>query len=207
MTSYKVGYSTLRSQAKPENNLRYLHYKIDWNIYKHLIKHSNYKRYMIVRHPYNRFLSLFNDKFRKQPQRILDNLHTWENVHQCLYPFLNIDANNLDTDIAEKFLAMSIADFLKILPKVVHLDEHFMPQHTSSTYYFLNRFPLKMRVDRCFRMENDLDELSGLTGLNFGKVSNSSDSKKLKSSLYSEDLVVLNKIYATDFKLGNYQME
>jgi hypothetical protein len=74
LTSYKVGYSTLQSQS--QSDLKYIHYLINFTIYRHLVKYFKYKRYLIVRNPYNRFLSLFSDKYRKQPQRILEKLHT-----------------------------------------------------------------------------------------------------------------------------------
>ncbi len=70
-TSYKVAFSTLKSQK----DLTYLNYKLDFSIIKHIIKHFNFKRYLIVRDPYERICSLFSDKYRKQPERILRGEH------------------------------------------------------------------------------------------------------------------------------------
>jgi hypothetical protein len=120
LTSYKVGYSTLQSQAK--SDLKYIHYLINFTIYKHLVKHFRYKRYLIIRNPYDRFLSLFSDKYRKQPLRIHEKLHTWENVHTSLFPHLNIKQDDSDEIIVSKFLEMTISDFIKLLPLVVNKD-------------------------------------------------------------------------------------
>ena len=203
-TSYKVGYSTLMSQEK--SGLSYLHYIIDFQIFKHLIKHFNYRRYVIVRNPYHRFLSLFSDKFRKQPQRILDGLHSWENVHTCLFPHLNIKPADPDKTIASKFLDMTISDLIKLIPLVIKEDQHFMPQTVTSQFRLFDVFPLNIRINGFFRIEDQLVELSELTGIDFGVKKNTSNSKQLKDKLSGKDFLVLNKFYKNDFLLGNYTM-
>jgi hypothetical protein len=157
LTSYKVGYSSLLSQEG--SGLNYLHYIIDFPIIKHLTKHFNYKRYVIVRNPYYRFLSLFSDKYRKQPQRILDGLHSWENVHICLFPHLNIKQSDSDKTIASKFFEMSISDFIKLIPLVISNDEHFMPQTATKQFRLFDRFPINLRINGFFRIEDQQAEL------------------------------------------------
>lgn len=205
LTSYKVGYSTLLSQD--QHILNYLHYIISFPIFKHLIKKFNYKRYLIIRNPYDRFLSLFSDKFRKQPKRILDGLHTWENVHICLFPYLNIKHGESDASIASKFLDMKISEFLKLLPLVLHKDEHFMSQSTTKQFRLFNRFPINLRMDGYFRLEDQQQEIAKLTGIDFGIKKNISNSNKLKNNLTEDDLLILNRIYEKDFLLGNYTVE
>ena len=204
LTSYKVGYSSLLSQEK--SSLNYLHYIIDFPIFKNLIKHFSYKRYVIVRNPYNRFLSLFSDKYRKQPQRIIDGLHSWENVHTCLFPYLKINPADPDKIIASKFLDMTISEFIKLLPLVINADQHFMPQTATKQFRLFNIFPVSIRINGFFRIEDQLVELSGLTGIDFGIKKNTSNSKQLKDKLSQKDLLVLNKLYKNDFLLGNYTM-
>ena len=202
LTSYKVGYSSLLSQEG--SGLNYLHYIIDFPIIKHLTKHFNYKRYVIVRNPYYRFLSLFSDKYRKQPQRILDGLHSWENVHKCLFPYLNIKPADPDKTIALKFLDMTISEFIKLLPLVINADQHFMPQTATKQFRLFDIFPVSIRINGFFRIEDQLVELSGLTAIDFGIKKNTSNSKQLKDKLSQKDLLVLNKLYGNDFLLGNY---
>lgn len=203
ITSYKVGYSTLMAQQS--QSFKYLHYEVNRDIFKHLVKNFHFKRYCIVRHPYERFASLFSDKYRKQPRRILEKLHTWENVHKCLYPYLQISTNDTDEVIASKFLEMQHSDFLKILPKVIDEDAHFTPQNSSRAYNLWNQFSLKLPIHRYFRLEDQLDELVELTGLNFDVTANSSNSKNIQEILTKQDRKLLDNIYAKDFKLGNYK--
>lgn len=202
LTSYKVGYSSLLSQEG--SGLNYLHYIIDFPIIKHLTKHFNYKRYVIVRNPYNRFLSLFSDKYRKQPQRIIDGLHSWENVHTCLFPYLNIKPTDPDKIIASKFLDMTISEFIKLLPLVINADQHFMPQTATKQFRLFDIFLVSIRINGFFRIEDQLLELSRLTGIDFGIKKNTSNSKQLKDKLSQKDLILLNKLYKNDFLLGNY---
>ena len=204
LTSYKVGYTSLLSQE--ESGLNYLHYIIDFPIFKNLIKHFLYKRYVIVRNPYYRFLSLFSDKFRKQPQRILNGLHNWENIHRCLFPYLKINPADQDKTIACKFLDMTISDLIKLIPLVINDDQHFMPQTVTNQFRLFNIFPVNIRINGFFRIEDQLVELSGLTGIDFGIKKNTSNSKQLKNKLSQKDLLVLNKLYKNDFLLGNYTM-
>ena len=204
LTSYKVGYSSLLSQEG--SGLNYLHYIIDFPIIKHLTKHFNYKRYVIVRNPYYRFLSLFSDKYRKQPQRILDGLHSWENVHICLFPHLNIKQSDSDKTIASKFFEMSISDFIKLIPLVISEDEHFMPQTATKQFRLFDRFPINLRINGFFRIEDQQVELTKLTGIDFGVKKNTSNSKQLKNKLSEKDLILLNKLYKNDFLLGNYKI-
>jgi hypothetical protein len=189
LTSYKVGYSSLLSQEG--SGLNYLHYIIDFPIIKHLTKHFNYKRYVIVRNPYYRFLSLFSDKYRKQPQRILDGLHSWENVHICLFPHLNIKQSDSDKTIASKFFEMSISDFIKLIPLVISNDEHFMPQTATKQFRLFDRFPINLRINGFFRIEDQQAELTKLTGIDFGVKKNTSNSKQLKNKLSEKDLILL----------------
>ena len=202
LTSYKVGYSTLLSQE--QSGLKYLHYIINFSIFKYLIKYFSYKRYVIVRNPYNRFLSLFSDKYRKQPQRIIDGLHSWENVHTCLFPYLNIKPGDPDKIIASKFLDMTISEFIKLLPLVINADQHFMPQTATKQFRLFGIFLLSIRINGFFRIEDQLLELSGLTGIDFGIKKNTSNSKQFKDKLSQKDLILLNKLYKNDFLLGNY---
>ncbi len=202
LTSYKVGYSTLLSQE--QSGLKYLHYIINFSIFKYLIKYFSYKRHLIVRNPYNRFLSLFSDKFRKQPQRILDGLHSWENVHICLFSHLNIKQSDSDKTIASKFFEMSISDFIKLIPLVISEDEHFMPQTATKQFRLFDRFPINLRINGFFRIEDQQAELTKLTGIDFGVKKNTSNSKRLKDKLSEKDFLVLNKFYKNDFLLGNY---
>lgn len=201
-TSYKVGYSTLYSQQS--NGFKYLHYKIEWVIYKHLIKHFHYKKFMIIRHPYRRYLSLFNDKFRKQPKRILEKLHKWENVHLCMFPYLGLNVEDSDEEIAARFLKMSREEFLTILPKVIDKDEHFQTQTTTKTYRLLKFINIPFKINKYFRIEDELGLLKEKIGVDFSIVKNKSGNTYQTEQLSRKEKVELDRIYAKDFPLGNY---
>jgi hypothetical protein len=199
-----VAYSTL--VAQDGEGLNYIYYRVNFSIYRHLLKHFAYKRYLIVRNPYNRFLSLFADKYRKQPQRILDKLHTWEKVHTCLFPYLGISPGDADDTIARAFMNMQISDFLAILPKVINEDEHFMPQMASRQLKLSNQISINLKINGSYRLEDQQDELSRLTGIDFGVQKNKSNSTNYKNVLTNEDLEILNNLYKQDFGLGKYEI-
>ena len=121
-----------------------------------------------------------------------------------MYPHLQITANDSNEEIASKFLEMQPSDFLNILPLVIQKDLHFSPQTHSFTFSFFNRIPIKLRIDGFFRMEDQLDELAALTGLNFEITANPSNSKKTETLLSTADKLILDHIYKYDFPLGGY---
>ncbi|WP_053971348.1 sulfotransferase family 2 domain-containing protein [Mangrovimonas sp. ST2L15] len=203
-TSYKVAYSTLQNQSGGE--LKYLSYKLNYPVFRHILKHYSYNKYLLVRNPYDRFLSLFSDKFRKQPERILGGLHTWENVHTCMFPYLGLSNTDSDEMIADKFLTMQLSELISFLPKGILLDEHFMSQKSTIQISAFNKIPIAVPMKKILRLEDQKEDFSKLTGINLGIKRNTSNSKEYKGELSKEDLVVLNRIYKEDFEQGNYQM-
>ena len=197
---YKVGYSTFLSQKN--SGLRYLHVLINFPVFKHLIKYFYFKRILVIRHPYNRFISLFSDKYRKQPLRIIEGLHTWENTHKCLYKHLGITHEMTDKEIASKFLALKISDLIALLPKIIEEDAHFWPQSYSTNFSLFN---LKIPVKYVFQIERDAARIRDLTNIDLSVVKNKSDSDKFELSL--NDKEKLSKIYKSDFKLGGYNQD
>ena len=101
---------------------------------------------------------------------------------------------------------MTISDLIKLIPLVINDDQHFMPQTVTNQFRLFNIFPVNIRINGFFRIEDQLVELSGLTGIDFGIKKNTSNSKQLKDKLSQKDLLVLNKLYKNDFLLGNYTM-
>lgn len=205
LNSYKVGYSTLCSKSR--NGLKQIHYIMDWQVYKHLIRLYDFKTYFLVRHPYKRFFSLFYDKFRKQPQRILNNEHKWENVHFCLFSKLGIKKENSDEQIANRFFEMQPSELVSFLPDIYQCDAHFFSQKKTNTYYFLDNYSLPLRVNGYFRMEDQMEDFEKVTGLNMGIFNNESRSNEQSQSLSSQDKLILNSLYKDDFLLGNYKMD
>lgn len=202
-TSYKVAYSTLQNQSG--GDLKYLSYKLTYPIFRHILKYYSYDKYLLVRNPYDRFLSLFSDKFRKQPERILSGLHKWENIHTCMFPYIGLSNSDSDDVIANKFLTMQLSDLISLLPELVHLDEHFMPQKKTVQYDAFSRVPITIPMKKIFKLEDQKENFSHFTGVNFDIRRNTSNSNRFKGKLTTEDLLVINRIYKEDFKLGNYQ--
>jgi hypothetical protein len=101
---------------------------------------------------------------------------------------------------------MTISDFLKILPLVINEDEHFMPQRTTKQWKWFNKYPISLRIDGYFRLEDQQEYVTHLTGIDFGVKKNTGNSKKLKDSLTNMDFLILNTVYKKDFVLGNYTM-
>ena len=195
--SYKVGYSTFLSQKNL--GLRYLHVFINLPVFKHLIKYLHFERILVMRHPYNRFISLFSDKYRKQPLRVMKGLHTWENAHKCLYKHLEINDGMTDKEIASKFLTLEISTLIALLPEIIEEDAHFWPQSYLRNFSLFN---IKMPINYVFQIERDAARIRDLTNVDLGVIKNKSDSDKFELSL--NDKEKLSKIYKSDFELGGY---
>ncbi len=204
-TSYKVAYSTLRNQSC--NDLTYIHYRITLPVLKHIIKHYKYKRYLIVRHPIKRTISLFSDKFRKQPKRILEGLHNWENCHKVIFPLLNIHLNETDANISEKISKLSLHRFILLLPKIINSDDHYFPQSDARSFYFFKKLKIKIPIHKIFRIEDESKKIQIITGINLNKKLNTSESNKFLSQLNENDKIIINKLYKKDFKLSNYKID
>lgn len=201
-TSYKVAYSTLMSAQN--SDLKYLHHEIDFTIFKHLIKHFYFQRYQLTRHPYDRFLSLFKDKYRMEPKKIQNPDFKWQPIHYLLLPYLGLNKSATDTNIARAFLNMDINDFVQLLPKIYLLDGHIAPQKHASALKISDARYISLRVDKYFKIESDKDEISQFTGIDFNQKRNVTNSSNLFNEFNSSSLSILQKLYKEDFNLGNY---
>ena len=203
LTSYKVGQTTLKRLGE-EQDLKYLNHKIDFRIYKHFLKHINFKKYQLIRHPYNRFVSLFKDKFRVQPNKFQDEYCNWQPIHYLIMPYLGLDKNATNNHISETFLNLNINDFVLLLPKIYLLEGHLTPQKHTSSLKIINSFYLPIRIDKFLKIEENQEGISKITGVDFNIKRNVTNSSDLLTGLNSKSYVILNSIYKRDFTLGNY---
>ena len=64
-----------------------------------------------------------------------------------------------------------------------------------------------MRVDNYYKLEDQKDEISKITEVNFkSKQNNVTKSINLLEGINSKSTAILSKLYKKDFTLGNYKM-
>jgi len=175
-------------------------------LFRHLVKHFQYKRYLIVRNPYNRISSLFSDKYRKLPKLILDGRFEWESAHKVLYPFLNVDNHRSDTEIAETFMKLELSDFINLLPSIIFKDHHFIPQNMARGLRIYGNNYLYLPVHNVFSLENDIASIQQRMHLDFSIKKNTSNSGKYMDLLSRKEIMIVNKLYKCDFPLGKYNV-
>lgn len=205
-TSYKVAFSTLMFEVERGAELKYLHKTVDFNVYRHLIKYFHFNSYQLIRNPYDRFLSLFSDKFRNQPKIYEDRNFKWQPVHKLVMPYLNLKTSDSNEKKAVAFLDMSIDNFCEILPEIYLKDGHLSPQKYSASLRILNFRYVPIRMSKYYKIENHKGKISDVIGIDFSKKRNVSNSEDLNKEFTAEAIQIINQLYADDFELGAYDI-
>ena len=160
---------------------------------------------MIVRNPYERLVSCFNDKFRKIPAE----RSGWQDIHLVLFPQLGLAPDDADEVVRERLLGTGFAEFIEMLPKAYRTDAHTRPQSD-----LLQKFPgidprwwLK-RISLARMEKLDAVELRQQWGIDVAIRQNFTG----RSGNYTEYFTprcfaIANKLYALDFELFGYPVQ
>ncbi len=157
LTSFKVMYSFLKCQNSLERVL--------WG--KHTLPIALSNRFfgapegiVLFREPENRFLSYFNDKFRKTPKKMLaENRLRPKDLQHCQRLWL--EHIGMDTDdvaaCCQALLETSLESVVAWLPTSYHQDPHTLSQ--LECLYFQRRcIKLRLAISKVFLIDNP-DEL------------------------------------------------
>ena len=221
ITSFKVTYSTLA--AHDSLSEKFLTNYLDCIRFKG--QQSQKQTVMLVRNPYDRIVSFFEDKFIRHPnmpasKRVkYSDRDGWQACQIVFFPYLNINSSTPPNTIATKLKNTSFSQFVSCLPRVYLQDEHLIPQinnikfQTSinssidSSKYSDRLIHINLNVDKIIKIEAlDREYMKQQFGLDFSIIKNRNpDQKPLASYFNSSSLLeTINSLYEKDFNYFNY---
>lgn len=202
LTSFKVMYSFLKCQNSLERVL--------WGKHTLSVALSNRlfgspEGIVLFREPENRFLSYFNDKFRKTPRKMLaeQRLHP-TNLQHCQRLWLEHIGMNTDDVVSccQALLETPLESVVDWLPTSYHKDPHTLSQ-LECLYFQRPRVKLRLAISKVFLMDNpgELQAFGQLLELDTScKVHHTQDIQE-KTTLTESARETLRRIYKADSDL------
>lgn len=206
VTNYKVMYSTLlrQKQLKVLRGVGFLWYYFYYSIFYP----GTFKKYLIVRDPYRRLVSFFNDKFR---QVLLDypNHDEWQQCQQLFFEPLGIAKDASAKDIRQSLLETTFDKVIALLPRVYTQDKHLTPQAWAKKKCFKKlgiRLCVNMSYDRVIKMEDTsaLHDLAKELELDLNINVNKTKSRQQPIVWDETSKAIVNKLYKNDFETFKY---
>lgn len=205
-TSYKVMY-TLFCQQSSLQVVAHIH--MTPLIYlQQLTKFGTLPHYLIVRNPYHRVESFYKDKLRKE---FLRHCRPYDQIERCqrvFFPYLQIRPQDSPQEICEKFLGLSFAQFVELLPEIYREDAHFSPQVLTTKLHFQDRPILPLTFTRILKLEaqDDLHYLEKRLHLNLSQKINSTEKIVLSNPWTLPLRTIVNDLYQADFDRFDYEL-
>ncbi|WP_309396900.1 sulfotransferase family 2 domain-containing protein [Cerasicoccus maritimus] len=168
-----------------------------------LVRTPGAKLLIVMRNPYERTVSCFKDKYRKQPTRIHEANFEWQYCHDLVFQQIGVRLDASDEEKAAALLELSFQRFMKILPKIYMSDGHFSPQYWALRIHWAGRRLPGLGRFKVVHMENP-DELETLPSLEFSVFSNSTKHISADFDWDEESRAIVQKLYHKDFILGGY---
>jgi hypothetical protein len=158
---------------------------------------------VVSRNPYERTISAFRDKFRQVPLLSRAPEFEWQRANTVFFPLLGIDPRSPKERIAERLQAVSLSEFIGLLPHVYRIEGHFQPQHWIRYLRIRGRRCVPMPACDMIRMENP-DELATLPDIDLTRRPNSTEQFAKGVELSGEDRIRIAALYKRDFSLFSY---
>ena len=134
---------------------------------------SKYKHFLIVRNPYRKLISFFQDKFRVFPSEAQDDFtwHQWESSHKVFFPHLGINRMISAVEIMDKLIYMRFDRFIHLLPKVYLIELHLWPQNYIRNLMYGRILLRQIHFDQVLKMESidDMRFMGNELGLDLSK--------------------------------------
>lgn len=161
----------------------------------------------LVRNPYNRVESFFNEKLRKKVKMVTDSSNPYRlKLHQeIFYKYASIvESDSLETK-QKKLLEFSWEQYIKALPNVFHLDEHLRPQSQALQRRIKRWLPFNFSYDQIIHIEKneEMKELSENFGIDISvQLNKTNPNEEIKWTGLRRQII--NEIYYKDFINFNY---
>jgi len=166
--------------------------------------------YLLVRNPYARIVSFFEDKFRSHPvlerERGFTGFDEWQDCQQIFFDQLDIDSSIDSPEIISRQLeAVSFGEMVEVLPEVYRNDPHLRPQIEICKLRW-RQLSLHIRFDRIIPIEEmDAAFMRERLGVDITQRYNSTDRSSYEKYLSPDTLPVLNAVYCKDFECFGYE--
>ncbi len=180
ITNYKVMYSSLKKQK-------------EWKKSKNwLVRLLPYRKFGLVRDPYDRLVSFYFDKLHKS----LDDSDYFVRSQRIFFPVLGLEK----ASPIEKYQALKAIDlnkFIGLLPEVHDKNRHLHPQHWVFE---------KLNMDKFLPIENEKAQQLMQDELDIDLQIKANVTQKDDIRWQPESRKMVNEIYKKDFEEYGYEM-
>ena len=151
---------------------------------------------MLVRDPYKRVISIYNNKFKnfQYPDQTL------QYIHKIFLKSLYKDKKFKNLNVSEILNSITFDDFLLSLKKVYELDGH-----TKLQSKILIDYKVKMKNLKIIKIENKMGLGSFFENLNLKIPHLNKNNLKGIKVLNKDQKEIIHEIYKKDFEIFNYE--
>ncbi|MFT2090213.1 sulfotransferase family 2 domain-containing protein [Paraglaciecola sp. 2405UD69-4] len=204
ITNFKVMFTSFKATGNLQKLKRYRAY--------FYLKLTSPDIYFTVRDPYAKAVSFYKDKFQKIPSQVDSSQYfKWEKPQRVFFPLLGLDSRTSSTaEIKQGLLDTSFDEYVDMLAKVYHLDEHINPQSwilNHPNYGAFKSLGVSLAEVQILHIENleHMQRLSSVTNFDVNQKANSTSTVKQQYQINAKQRVILNQIYAEDFTNFGYE--
>ena len=161
----------------------------------------------LVRNPYSRTISFFQDKFRYNLERGRPGrqFEAWQDPQRLFFRYLNVKQGDRPEVIKDRLSSFLFKDFLKVLPEVYERDLHLLPQSRTLIWGFAISVPSTIFTE-LLKMEDEasLERLAEHFQVDLGIRLNATSKQNTDDWYSPENYTLINRLYRRDFELFGY---
>ena len=197
--------STLSTQKNLEqiDLKQVIRYKV-----KNRLHSKKSKHHLIVRNPYHRLISFFQEKFNYFPSLSLKLRKeiVWQDCHKLFFPYLKITNDLPSGEIVDRLLNFNFSDFINILPSTYLKDFHITPQCHLKTVKGRQILIPPFFFSKIVQIEkkHELEKMGIEYRLDLREKQNKTQEQKVEDWFTAQQFRVVNSIYKKDFDYYNY---
>jgi hypothetical protein len=200
-TNMKVLYSSLCRQAD-------LHPIGEARMVREILLGGRHRHLMFVRHPHDRLVSAYVDKFQTHPRWLgTPRFEGWQKIQHRYLKELGVDVDAGDEFIKDALLKVDFGTFIERLPRLFMRDAHLRPQHHRMSLAIRMRVRVApLRIDELIRIEEiDHRRIRDDLGIELDTIRENATTHGPSSEYFTPRLrEVVDRIYAKDFDLLGY---
>jgi len=198
-TSLKVMSSSLKAQ---ESLIAISHNSFLSKYLKAKLSNEKPTIYFFVRNPYDRVVSVFENKLRSSPKFAIETEGKLEESTKIFFPLIDNFEKKNTIENANAILKISFEEFVKFLPNIYLKDYHYKPQHFSLK---LKGWLPKLTPDVVIKMENmNGAQLKKELGIDLNIKLNQMNRADFESYYDLHTSKTIERLYATDFRSFDY---
>lgn len=163
---------------------------------------------LLVRNPYSRMISFFQDKFRYDLERGRKGrlYHNWMCPQKIFFPYVDVNKCDSYEIIRKKLSLFEFNELIELLPKVYRRDFHVMPQcHIKIKGKVLAILPLFFNEIIKIEDQEAVKRMAVEFNIDLTIKANATSKQNIEDWFNSETYVIMNRLYQQDFKFFKYQ--